>query len=142
MSEENKIDIFSIAETPVTLTYTELGVPAITFYLRPFLQREEQEMRQAHFALTDAAREKAQHAHNVEMLAELSTRAPEGLKGMNGNKDVKGALKNLLKIEKETGTPEEIRVIETKNAMKVKVVADALTMYYRNTQPKEFFRGL
>lgn len=125
MSEQK--DIFSLTETAVTLTYAELGVPPITFFLRPFLQREEQEMRQAHFALTEKEREKTQHAHNVEMLARLSTRAPEGLPGMNGNKDVPDAVRKLLKEE---------------SPMKIKVVSDALTRYYRVTQPAEFFRGL
>lgn len=120
-------DIFSLNETAVTLTYAELGVPPITFYLRPFLQKEEQDLRQAHFALTEGEREKTQHAHNVEMLVRLSTKAPLGLPGVNGKKDFGETLRALL-IDPAP--------------MKVKVVADALTRYYRVTQPAEFFRGL
>jgi hypothetical protein len=123
------LDIFSLSEIPVTLTYVGLGAEPITFFLRPFLQKEDQDLRQAHFALTDKEREGAQHAHNVEMLARLSTRDPEGLTGFPI--DDKGATGTKLRSFLTADSP-----------MKVKVAGDALTRYYRVTQPAEFFRGL
>lgn len=119
-----KFDIFSLNETPVTLTYSELGAPPITFFLRPCLTQEEQEIRQQHFALQDKDRERAQHAHNVELLARLSTREPEGLPELAVD------LRIFFLGEKPL------------NPMKVKVAADAMTRYYRVTQPAEFFRGV
>lgn len=131
---EKAVDIFSLAEVPVTLTYAGLGLAPITFYMRPFLYREEQEMRQAHFALTDEQREKAQHKHNVELLSRLTVREPEGLP-MNGNGN-----KAFLMAK---GPGDVLReMLEEDTPMKVKLVADALTRYYRVTQPAEFFRDL
>lgn len=126
---EKAVDIFSLAEIPVTLTYTGLGLPPITFYLRPFLHREEQDLRQAHFALTDKEREQAQHAHNIDLLCRLTVRAPEGLPGfsVNGDKKAGDALRKLMAED----TP-----------MKVKLVGDVMTRYYRVTQPAEFFRDV
>ena len=124
---ENAPDIFSLTEIPVTLTYAGLGVSPITFFLRPFLHREEQEMRQAHFALADSEREKAQHAYNVALLCRLATRAPEGLPGYNSDGDVSDGLRVLL-IESAP--------------LKVKICSDVLTRYYRVTQPAEFFRDV
>lgn len=122
-------NIFSLSEIAVTLTYSGFGVEPITFYLRPFLQRADQDLRQAHFALTDKDREGAQHAHNVEMLARLATRDPEGLRGYPADDKAPAA--------------DKLRAFFADDApMKVKVAADALTRYYRVTQPAEFFRGL
>lgn len=127
MSEEKQLDIFSLTETPITLTYKDLGVPPITFYLRPFLNKEEQDLRQAHAGLPDEDRARAQHAYNVEALVRLSTKPPTGLPGVNGKKDFAEGLRALL--------------LEP-SPMKVKVVEDAMTRYYRVTQPAEFFRSL
>lgn len=129
MSEEkqNKVDILNATDIPVTLTYPRPGVDPITFYLRPTLQKEDYEIRQARVALTDEQREQTAYQHNVDCLVRLCVKAPEGLVGMNGDEDFQGALRKLL---------------EEENPNKSKIVADALVLYYSHTTAKEFFRGV
>jgi hypothetical protein len=122
-----QVDIFSLEEIPITVSYTEMGAEPITFYLRPFLVRDEQKARAAFFALTDDEQEKEQASHNVRMVSALSVRAPEGVPGFAA-----------------TGNP--AADIQTffgdGNPMKEKVLADVMTRYSRKTQPAEFFRSV
>lgn len=118
------VNIFELMETPVTLTYAGLNVKPITFFLRPCLSQEEIELRQKHFALSDKEREEAQHLLNVELLARLSTRTPEGMPGLETV-----GFRPFFLSEKPI------------NPMKRKVAADAIALYWQVTQPAEFFRS-
>ncbi len=113
------VDIFQLTETPVTLTYAALGGAPITFYLRPWLLKDDEDARQAFFALTDDEQEKQRATHNVELLARLSVRPPTGLPNFTGD------------IRSYFGDG---------NPMKERVVADALRRYNLIVQPEEFFR--
>jgi hypothetical protein len=125
------VDLFTLTEIPVTLTYTGFGAPPFTFFLRPCLNEEEQALRQTMLALSDKEREAGKHAHNVEMVARLATRTPEGIVNFSGD------------IRKHFALgPVEDKGAEQRNLMKRKVVNDVLTRYYSLTQPSEFFRGL
>ncbi len=124
------LDFFSRQETPITVSYTQMGGPAMTFFLRPFMLKAEHDARQAHFALDDNEKEEATPAHNLEMLASLSTRAPEGVPDFPVN-FAGGGVADAMRVFFGDGNP-----------MKVKVVADVMTRYYRVTQPAEFFRGV
>jgi hypothetical protein len=128
MSDKETVDIFGMTDVPVTVTYEGMGGGSMTFHLRPWMQKEERDARQAHFALADEEKEKKTPEHNLEMLAGLSTRAPEGVPGfVPTNLGVAGDIRNFF----GDGNP-----------MKEKVVADVMTRYYRVTQPAEFFRGV
>lgn len=115
-----EVDIFNLNETPVTLTYASLGAAPITFYMRPWLLKDDEDTRQAFFALTDEEQEKQRGQHNVEMLARLSTRSPTGIPNFTG--DIRSFFGD--------GTP-----------MKEKVVADVIRRYNLIIQPEEFFRS-
>ncbi len=123
---EAKVDLFVLGEVPVTVSYPIPGVAPISFFLRPYLNIETEAARQAFFALTDEERQKQNTAHNIDMLARLSVRPPEGLLNFPATENAASAMREFF----GDGNP-----------MKEKVVADVLTRYYRVTQPAEFFRG-
>lgn len=126
MTDETKepVDIFSLTEIPITLTYEGMGVAPMTFFLRPYLLKEEQDARQAFYALTDVQQEQEKPKHELRMLAALSTHEPEGVPGFDP------LVHNIADF------------FGGEHPMKRKVVSDVMTRYYRVTQPKEFFRGL
>ncbi len=121
----NVVDIFNLNETPIRLSYPELGLKEpMIFFMRPYLLEDEQEVRQAYYALTDAEKERGKPTHERRMLASLSTRAPENVPGFDA----------------ESHTIESFFADD--NPMKRKVVSDVMTRYYRVTQPSEFFQGV
>ena len=134
----DQVDLFTLTEVPVTLTYAGLGAPPITFFLRPCLNREEQALRQTMLAQPDKDREAGQHAHNIEMLSRLSVHEPEGFVSYAGSIRKHFALEPAP--EKDDATAAAQR--ELRNMMRRKVLNDAMARYIGITQPVEFFRGL
>lgn len=124
---ETRVDIFNVREIPVTVSYTEMGAEPMTFFLRPYLLKEEQKSRAAFFALTDEKQEKEQGAHNARIVGALSVRAPEGVPGFTSTGDLAHDIWSFF----GDGNP-----------MKEKVLADVMTRYSRKTQPAEFFRSV
>lgn len=134
MNKKTETNIFDLGSVEVTLTYPFLkDAEPIKFFLRPILNSEEKASRQKFLALSEAEREQRKHEANVELLASLSTQAPENLPtfpDFNGNDVDLERLRSELR-EFFAGT----------NPMKQKVVDDALTVYFNHIQPAEFFRG-
>lgn len=126
-SNPTVVDIFSVTDVPVTVTYEEMGVAPMTFHMRPYMLKEDRDARQAHFALSDDEKEQKTPEHNLLMLSSLSTRAPEGVPGFESAGNVADDIRAFF----GDGHP-----------MKEKVVADVMTRYYRITQPAEFFRSV
>ncbi len=131
-TDQKVVDIFTLGEVAVTLTYTGFGAPPITFFLRPCLTDEEQALRQTQLTKPDKEREAGKHTHNVEMLALLSVREPEGIANFAGD------IRTHFALETQKGDAQTT----TRNLMKRKVASDALTRYLTITQPAEFFRSV
>ena len=131
------VDLFTVTEVPVTLTYDGLGAPPITFYLRPCLNSEEQLLRQAQLALPDKDRQAGIHTHNMEMATRLEMRVPDGIVNYAGNIRSQFALEDE---NVEDGAEQTRR--QQRNLIKRKVLADLMSRYYLLTQPSEFFRSL
>lgn len=124
--EKQTPDIFSVTEIPVTLTYPSVGV-TLKFFLRPCLVREEQQMREQFMTLKDDERAAKNHAHNVEMLARLMVREPDGVPSFpNDGSELSRRVRTFFGDE---------------SAMKEKIAAEIMTLYYRVSQPLEFFRS-
>lgn len=126
------MNIFGTNPVEIILEYpflTDQGFEPVKFFLRPLLEKEERTARQAFFALTDAEREEKQFDYNVEFLATLSVKPPEGLPEFQYDSDLAGSIRSFLGKAKE-------------DAMVVKIIEDAQTEYFRRTQPKVFFRGV
>ena len=126
------VDLFTVTEVRVTLTYDGLGAPPINFFLRPCLNSEEQLLRQAMLALPDKDRQAGIHTHNIEMVHRLQVRDPEGIVNYAGS----------IRSHFELTTPEEDSSVARANLMKRKVLGDVLSRYYLLTQPSEFFRSI
>lgn len=113
-------DFFGTTEIPISVSYDFLPLPEpMRFFLRIQMDREEREARQKLLAMPAAQREAKLHEHNVELLHSLSTRPPENVPTFEGD------IKTFFSGE---------------NAMKKKVVEDALALYFAKTQPEDFFR--
>ncbi len=121
------VDIFAEGGVPITVTYARIGLAPMTFHMRLYLSKEEGSLRQARFALTDAEKEEKESGYNLTLLASLSTRAPEGVPGFVSTGDVAKDIRDFF----GDGNP-----------AKDKIVADAMGLYFRATQPEEFFRGV
>lgn len=126
-------NFFDITEVEVPVTYPFLNGVVMKFFFRPILDKEEKESRQAFFAKTEEERSHLQHDHNVKMLASLATRLPENVPGFaetytaDNLGEVKIAINHFFSGD---------------NVMKQKLVDDALTLYFTQMQPKEFFRSV
>lgn len=114
----------------IAVTYEFLDQPII-WYLRPYLEAEEKKNRQKFFALTEEKREEQQDQHNVDLIISLMTGPPENLPEFNKDfgqmTDWKDALREFFADE---------------NGLKLKLVEDALSVYFMHFQPKEFFRSV
>lgn len=119
---------FDINEVEITLTYPQFGVETpITFYFGLLLSAKEKEIRQRFFGLSPEEQDQKRASYNLEMLCSLATRAPENLPTFTptANGNVADDLKAFF---------------AGPNAMKAKVVEDAINAYFAKTQPLEFFR--
>lgn len=122
-------NFFDLNEIEVTVTYPFLKDKPMKFFLRMILDKEEKQARQAFFGLSEAEREAREHEYNVNLLASLSTKMPENVPTFGPYEDVEPA--------------EAIRhFFAGGNARKQKLVADVVTLYFSEVQPREFFRGV
>lgn len=69
----------------------------VEFWARPFLEKEQRDLMQAHFGLTEKERADREHEFNVEFLATVASRAPKGLPGFPAEfDDLREAFKTAL----------------------------------------------
>lgn len=130
-TQSKQSSFFNQTETEVTVTYKNLGqTEPMKFFTRIFLSKEEKELRQKFFGLTAEEKEAGQHAHNVEVLASVSTKAPENVPEFPviETTDLKEVQKAITAF------------FSGDNPMKQKIAADVVGLYFNKTQPAEFFR--
>jgi hypothetical protein len=155
MSEPNFFEMDRIT-VPLTYLFTEPPT-AIRFFCKLALSNDDAAARQAFYSKPDADQQAGQHAYNVDFLARITVKAPEGLPGFDDY--VRNTIAGEANAEPGESRPEvdpasivignindgRIRELLSAflgddNPMKRKVAADAIQLYNRYTQPPEFFR--
>jgi hypothetical protein len=162
MSEPNFFEMDRIT-VPLTYLFTEPPT-AIRFFCKLALSNDDAAARQAFYSKPDADQQAGQHAYNVDFLARITVKAPEGLPGFDDF--VRETIAREANAAPAEATPEgeapkpkldpativtgnlsDARIRELlaafladDNPMKRKVAADAIQLYNRYTQPPEFFR--
>jgi hypothetical protein len=120
---------FDMDNIPVRLTYGFTDpATVITFYCKLALADDDRDARQKFYAQPDAEQAAGLHAYYVDLLARITVRQPEGLPGFDfpAGTEVAAAIREFF--------------ADAGNAMKRKIVADAVEQYNRITVPAEFFR--
>ncbi len=95
----------------------------MTFFMRLQMSKEAAEANQKFLALTPEEREAKDHDNNVDLLANLSTRHPEGVPTYEESGNVQDSLRAFF-----AGA----------NQMKQKLCMDVLNRYFKKVQPKEY----
>jgi len=127
--KKEPLDPFSMTRIEVNLTYDYL-IPdqplAITFFMRLEQCDEEVLARQEFFALSEDERKKKVTEHQANRMALLSVQEPAGIPGFtNANADYRQAIRDFFSGD---------------NALKGRILDDALSQYEVKTRPREFFR--
>lgn len=117
------------SDVDVTLTYDWAPEP-IVFPCVLLLNADQSDFRQKFYAQPAADVEKGLHNYHVEMLAKIGSRPPSGLPGFAElAAECDGDFRAAIKAYLGGGEPRAVRIAQ-----------DAIEMFNRVTQPREFFR--
>jgi hypothetical protein len=133
------IDFFNQTAIEVTVTYPFLKqTEPMRFFFRVQMAKEEKEARQVFFGLTEDEQEAKRTEYNAKLLASLSTKLPENVPTLE---EFYRQRESETEISFNTLVKDVIeKFFNSDNPMKQKIAADALNLYFSNSQPLEFFR--